>query len=173
MYTYDIKIPKERIAVLIGKKGNIRKRLSNKLNIKLSIDSNEGLVILDGEDSFNLLIAENVIKAIARGFNPDLAELLLDEEYGLEIIELTEFSGKSKNKLIRLRSRCIGTNGKARMMLESLTNTHISVYGKTTTIIGPVYDVLLAKHAVEKLLRGSPHGNVYKYIDSQKKSQYL
>ena len=68
MYTYDIKIPKERIAVLIGKKGNIRKRLSNKLNIKLSIDSNEGLVILDGEDSFNLLIAENVIKAIARGF---------------------------------------------------------------------------------------------------------
>jgi len=164
MYTYDIKIPKERIAVLIGKKGDIKRRLANKLKIKLSIDSNEGLVILDGEDSFNLLIAENVIKAIARGFNPDLAELLLDEDYGLEIIDLTEFSGKSKDKLIRLRSRCIGTEGKARIMLEYLTHTHISVYGKTVSIIGKIEDLFIARESIEGLLRGSKHSNVYARI---------
>ena len=59
------------------------------------------------------------------------------------------------------------------MMLESLTDSHISIYGKTVAIIGGVTDVIVAKQAIEKLLKGSPHGNVYRFISLQRKSQSL
>ncbi len=85
---------------------------------------------------------------------------------------MSAFSRKSEKNLIRIRARLIGKEGKARMMLETLTNTHISIHGKTAAIIGEVYDVLLAKHAVERLLQGAPHGNVYKYIESQKRAAH-
>lgn len=170
MYSYEIKVPKERIAVLIGKKGSIKKRLMNKLKIELSIDSREGFVVLKGDDSLNLLIAQDIVKAIARGFNPDLAELLMDDDFCLEIVDVTDYSGKSRKKLIRLKSRCIGANGKARETLEDLTNTHISVYGKTVSILGKTEDVGIAKKAVEGLLRGSKHGNVYARIRKLKET---
>ena len=36
------------------------------------------------------------------------------------------------------------------------------------SIIGPTENVFLAKRAVEKLLQGTPHGNLYKWIELQK-----
>ena len=172
IYSAELRIPKERVAILIGKKGSTKRSIEKKSKTKITV-SKEGDVIIYSPDNINNYTTSNVVRAIGRGFNPDIALLLLDENNTLEIIPMNEFTRKTKKDMIRVKARLIGRQGKARMMLEILTNTHISVYGKTTAIIGQVYDVLLAKHAVEKLFQGSPHGNVYKYIDSQKKSQYL
>ena len=38
----------------------------------MKIDSEDGIVDLLGDDSLNLLIAQSVVKAIGRGFNPDI-----------------------------------------------------------------------------------------------------
>ena len=54
-----------------------------------------------------------------------------------------------------------------------MTNTYISVYGKTIGIIGSLEDVYLAKRALDKLVNGSPHGNVYKWIDREKQREEL
>lgn len=167
MYSYELKIPKERVSVLIGTRGRNKKYIEGILKIKININS-EGDVILRGEDSLKLKIGEDIIKAIGRGFNPDLAKLLLDEEYILDVIDITDFSGKSKDKLIRLRGRCIGTGGKSRKVIERLTKTKVSIYGKTISIIGEVEGVERARDAFEKLLRGSKHGNIYSYLEKFK-----
>jgi ribosomal RNA assembly protein len=172
IYATELRVPKERVAVVIGKKGEAKKYLEAKTSTRIRV-SKEGDVTISSSDNMNNYLASLVIKAIGRGFNPEIALLLLNEQNSMEIISMSEFSRKSEKNLIRIRARLIGKEGKARMMLETLTNTHISVYGKTASIIGAVYDVLLAKHAVERLLQGAPHGNVYKYIESQKKAQAL
>ena len=83
MYEEEIKVPKERIAILIGKKGELKRELEKITKTKIYIDSNNNLVTLKAEDSINLFNALPIIKAIARGFNPDIAELLNEEDYTL------------------------------------------------------------------------------------------
>ena len=163
----ELKIPRERVAILIGKKGADKKKLEKKTNTKINVGK-EGDVEVSAEDNFDVFLTCNIIKAIARGFNPDIALTLLDEENCLEIINIIEEIGKSKKKLIRMKSRVIGTKGKAKHLIEKITNTNISIYGKTIAIIGRIDYVLIAKQAVLKLLQGSRHGNVYKFIEFQK-----
>lgn len=160
---YELRIPKDRIAVLIGIKGEVKRRLEKLTGCWIKVNSKEGDVVIDGEDSIRAFVLVSVVKAIGRGFNPEVAEELLnDEEYSLEIIEMKGYSGKSKNKEQRLKGRVIGEKGKARQYLEELTDTKICVYGKTIAVIGEIEKVSIAKRAIEDLLRGSPHGPTYK-----------
>jgi len=171
MFSYEIKIPKDRVAVLIGKKGEIKRRIERSTKTKLTIDSKEGNVTINGEDSFSAYNTQIIIKAIGRGFNPDIALLLKRDAYALEIIDITEIVGKSKKKMHRVKARLIGTEGKAWKTIERLTGCFLSVYGKTVGIVGSPEGVALARQAVEDLLGGSPHGNVYKYLQEQKKKR--
>lgn len=168
-FQYELKIPHERIAVLVGKKGEIKRRIEKSLNLKLKIDSKEGDVIISGEDSLNLATAQNIVKAIARGFSPEAALLLLDENYVFETIDITDYSGKSKKKLVRLRGRAIGMDGKSRMNIEALTDTHAIIHGKNLAIIGDYGHVELARKAFESLLAGSRHSTVYAWLEKQVK----
>lgn len=165
-YAYDLKIPKDRIAVLIGKKGKVKKNLEEQTLTKITIDSKEGTVHLEGNNPIKLFSLREIIRAISRGFNPEIALLLLKQDYILEIISLKDFL-KTKKSIERLKGRVIGERGKARNTIEKLTDTHISIYGKTISIIGFYNGVYLAKRAVEQLLRGSPHSNVYKWLEQR------
>ncbi|MEK6826272.1 MAG: RNA-processing protein, partial [Nanoarchaeota archaeon] len=88
-------------------------------------------------------------------------------ENNIEIINIKDFAGKSEKKLVRIKARLIGTKGKARRVIENMTNTEIVIYGKTISIIGKVENVDVAKRGTEILLRGAPHGNAYKYIERE------
>jgi len=166
-YLYDTKIPKERIAVLIGKEGITKKHIESSTNIKIKIDSKEGDVFLEGEDALGLYSAREVVKAIGRGFNPEIALLLLKPDYMFEMINMLDYI-KSKNSMIRLKGRVIGAEGRSRKTIEELTETYISVYGKTIGIIGFSENVAIAKKAVESLLSGSPHSSVYKWLEKRR-----
>ncbi|MCA9477638.1 MAG: RNA-processing protein [Nanoarchaeota archaeon] len=168
-YTYELKIPKERIAVLIGKDGQIKTELEEQTKISIHIDSQEGDVVLKGTDSVNLYLLKDVIKAVGRGFNPEVATRLLKQDYVLELIQMSDFV-KSKDSMIRLKGRVIGKGGKARETIEELTNCSISVYGKTISIIGFCDDVPICKRAVESLLTGSPHSSIYKWLEKNRKA---
>ncbi len=167
----EIKIPKERIAVLIGEKGETKRKIQRLTNTKIQINSKEGDVSIESEDSLNVLIVKNIIKCIGRGFNPEIALELLKENFTMDIINILDFAGKSRNSEERLRSRIIGTRGKAKRTFENMTNTNISVYGKTITIIGIQEDVYLAKRGIEIILNGAPHSHAYRWIEKQKKSE--
>ncbi len=164
----ELKIPKERIPILIGKQGKIKQKIEEETSTKLQIDSEEGDVIISGEDGLKVLLAKKIIQAIARGFNPKIAFNLLEENTYLELVNITEYSKKSQKALFRIRSRAIGTEGRARKNIEKMTNCNISIYGKTVAIIGKSEDINIAKKAMEQLILGSPHSNVYYFIERQK-----
>lgn len=168
-YSYELKIPKERVAVLIGKGGEVKKEVESNTNTKLNVDSLEGDVFISGEDALGLYTARELIMAIGRGFNPEIAKLLLKQDYVFELVELSGFTGKSKNTLLRLKGRVIGREGKSRKLIEDLSECYISVYGKSIGIIGTAESVAMAKRAIEALLRGSTHANVYKWLETKRR----
>lgn len=168
-YSYGIKIPRERVAVLIGKKGEIKREIEQATKTRLVIDSDEGDVMIKGKDSIGMMSAKDIVVAIGRGFNPDVAMLLLKQDYCFELINITDYAGKSRNTMERLKGRIIGSEGKSRRAIETLTETSISVYGKTAGIIGEIANVDLARRAVERLLEGSQHAGVYKWLEGKRK----
>ena len=163
-HQYEVKVPKERIAVIIGEKGEKKRELEEVLGVKIYVDSEEGDVVLTGKDAIALFTAREVIKAIARGFNPDIARQLLKTEYILEIINIADYA-KSKDQMIRLKGRVIGENGKSRATIEELAEVSTVVYGKTISIIGETDNVGAAKRAIDALLNGAPHSTVFRLLE--------
>lgn len=161
-----LKVPKERMAVLIGTNGETKEKIEEKTDTKLHV-SKEGEVTIKGE-SLNAWIARLIVKAIGRGFSPEKAMLLLQEDYGFELVELNEWAKTDKAQQ-RLKGRVIGEKGRSKENIERLTETYISVYGKTIGIIGEVKKMLVAKKAVEMLLSGSMHVTVFKMLENERK----
>ena len=168
-YAYEIKIPKDRIAALIGKGGEMKKKIETDTNISLFIDSKEGDVRISGKDSLGLFTAREIIKAIARGFSPETALKILKSDYALEVLNIADYIGKSKKTAMRLKARLIGTEGKTRRYIEDTTETNICIYGKTVGIIGEVEHMMLARRAIENLLAGATHSSVYQWLERKKK----
>ena len=159
-----VKIPQERIPVLIGKEGAVKKELERKTATKITIRED---VEIEGE-AFDALTAANVVKAIARGFSPESAFLLLDKEYDLNIITL---SGETDKTVKRLMGRVIGTEGKTRRKIEDMCGARISIYGKTISIIARLDQIEAANKCIETLLKGKTHGYAYKVMDDIRKSR--
>ena len=161
-----IRVPLDRVAAIIGKKGETKKHLEESLHVSLEVDSQSGEVTVrstsvEEGDPFR---AVNVVEAVGRGFSPQRALRLLDPETSLEILDLRDFAGKSDNSLERIKGRIIGLNGKSRRVIEELTKCYVSVYGRTVAIIGEVTEAKLAKEAIEMLASGSRHRSVYNML---------
>ena len=163
-----IRIPADRIGVLIGSGGRIKKRVEATFQVDLLIDGETGNVEIktrpDQTDVSVLFVAKNLIQAIGRGFSPKNAFSLMNEDYDIIIIDLEDYVGNNKNAQNRVKGRIIGKEGKSRAMIEELTECLVSVYGGTVGIIGP-YEVLgVAKEAVEMLINGSFHKTVWNHL---------
>lgn len=163
-----IKIPLERVGVLIGPKGRVKRRIEGAFGVTLRIDSESGSVEVilspEAEDVTAIFTVRNIVRAIGRGFNPRRAERLADEDFDLLLINLTDYVGRSRNALARVKGRIIGKNGRSRALLEELTETMISVYGHTVAIIGRVENLNVAKEAVLMLVRGAFHKTVWNFL---------
>jgi len=138
-----VRIPEDRIGVLIGKSGKIKSKIEKTCSVKLEIDSENGEVKVFSDivdEKFQTFKALEIIAAIGRGFSPEKAVRLLKGENTLHVINLREFGAKSSEQMERLKGRIIGNGGKARVNMENLSNADITVYGKTVSVIGePVY----------------------------------
>ena len=167
-FSDELKIPEERVAILVGKEGETKKQIEEQTECKLDISA-DGDVIIFGSDGLKLHTAHEIVKAVARGFNPKIALFLLKTDYTFELIELKDIVGKNKNQMLRLKGRIIGHKGKAREELERLTNTNISVYGKTVGLIGEITEVALAKQALGMIIDGAMHRTVYRFLEKKKK----
>ena len=169
-----LKIPRERVGVLIGPEGKTKKHVEEKLKVELQIDSQAGDVIVTmaekADDPSMLFKAKDLITAIGRGFSPEHAfRLVRDEEAMLDLIDLRSVFGKSDADIKRVQGRIIGTNGKTRRIIEELTGTNVSVYGHTVGIIGTVEQVQIAREAIEMLVKGSMHGTVYRFLQRKRR----
>ncbi len=163
-----IRIPQDRVGVLIGPEGKIKERIEKTFGVTLLIESDSGNVEVvlgaDEPDVSLIFTVANIVKAIGRGFSPNRAMMLGNEDFDLAIIDLEEVVGTSRNAQDRIKGRIIGKEGKSRALIEELTETSISVYGSTVAIVGNVEALPAAKEAVMMLIRGSFHKTVYNYL---------
>jgi ribosomal RNA assembly protein len=169
-----IKIPGDRIGALVGPDGSVKSVIERKLSVSLEVDSEDGTVQVTlpstVEDPTVLFRAKEVVTAIGRGFAPDHAfRLLDDDEIVFDVIDLREIVGRSPSDLKRLKGRVIGKEGKTRKIIEELSEANISVYGHTISIIGYPEQSTIAREAVSMLIRGSLHGTVYRFLHKKRR----
>ena len=165
-----VRIPKERIGVLIGAEGKVKRKLEKLAGVLIEVDGETGEVGIEGgENTANFYDAVNVVKAIGRGFSPENAFALLGEEMLLEVIKVSDVVGGSEKAIQTKKARVIGTGGKAREAIENATGAKISVLGKTISIIGDHESVGLARKGVEMLLAGATHKKAMDFVNRERK----
>ena len=167
-----LKIHQNRIGALIGNKGDVKKSIEKATETILDIDSEDGTVYITPQenmsDPLGVWNANHIVKAVARGFNPEVALKLVDDDIYLEVIKLPLYIGKSKNALSRYKGRIIGQNGKTREIIMDMAEVQMAIYGKTVSLIGEMDNLMIAKEAIEMILKGSRHKSVYSFLERKK-----
>ena len=173
------RVPKDRIAVIIGAKGVTAKAIRRAAGCKeFNIDSDSGdIEVLWGEvgsyDPVKAMKLPDVVKAIGRGMAPNAAVTLLEDNHFFELVDLRDFVGKRSNQQRRIRARIIGREGKIRKLIENLTQTQISIYNSTVVLVGEEGGLYSARHAIEMLAGGSEHGSVISFLERDRKRARL
>jgi len=171
-----VKIPKERVGVLVGPDGKIKHKIEKTFMVELEIESESGGVTImlseKAQDPSLLFKAKDTVTAIGRGFSPEHAfRLLRNDDDIFDLIDLRLVFGRSESDLKRVKGRIIGANGKTRRLIEELTGASVVVYGHTIGFIGTFERVDIARNAVQMLIDGSQHNTVYKYLQ-RKRSEF-
>lgn len=166
-----IRVPQDRLGAIIGPQGEVKKLIEKLSSANIHIDSENGTVeVIVGDDPAKSIRAPEIIQAIARGFSPEKAMTLFDDELMmLEILDISNATNTPK-ELIRLKGRIIGKNGKTREIMESMIGVKISVYGKTVSILGKPEQIQIIRTAIEMLMSGATHGQVYSFLDKKKQA---
>ncbi len=167
-----VKVPRDRVGVLIGPKGETKRGIEKALGVNLLVDSEAGEIQVDdrkAEDPLAGMKAENVVRAIGRGFAPKHAYRLFSDDVYLSLIDIHDFVGKQKEHLRRVTARIVGTGGKTRRHIEELTGVHISIYGHTVGVIGELESMEVAREAIEMLLSGSEHAAAYRFLENKRR----
>ncbi len=169
-----VRIPKERVGVLVGPEGKVKRDVEERLQVKLDIESEGGGVEITlnekATDPSLLLRAKDVVTAIGRGFAPDQAfRLIRSEENAFDFIDLRIIFGRSDSDIRRVKSRIIGMNGKTRRTIEELTEADVVVYGHTVGFIGTFEQIETARSAVQMIIQGSEHHTVYNFLQKKRR----
>jgi ribosomal RNA assembly protein len=167
-----VRIPKERVGILIGPEGKVKQYIESRLTVKLNID-NEGSVTITlsetATDPSLLLRAKDIVTAIGRGFPPETAfRLIRNEDDIFDIVDLRLIFGRSESDIKRIKGRIIGADGKTRKLIEELTEADVVVYGHTIGIIGSFEQADSARNAVQMIIDGCQHHTVYKYLQRKR-----
>lgn len=168
-----LRVPGERIGVLIGRKGVVVERIKQECKVNVEIESETGNVIVE-YDSRSLLEgnpfkALEIISAVARGFSPEKAFKLLHEDVVFQLLDMRDYVGNSQSSMNRLRGRIIGERGKSRRTIEELSGADVSVYGHTVGFIGIFEAIKVAVEAILLLLKGSSHKSVYAMLQNYRR----
>jgi len=161
-----VRIPVERIHIIIGKNGKTKEEIEKKANVKLDINA-DGEVEISGEAT-DIFFAKDIIKAIGRGFEPKHALKILNEGYNFFLFNLKDHF-TSDNAIKRVKGRIIGEDGKVKAEIENATESYVSVFGNTVGIISKFDSMEYAKEAIQKIMDGSPHIAIFNYLAKVRK----
>jgi len=167
-----VRIPKERVGILIGPEGKVKQYIEEKLQVKLDVDSDGNATIVLSEkatDPSLLLKAKDVVTAIGRGFTPEVTfRLIRNEDEIFDLIDLRVIFGRSESDIKRIKGRIIGAEGKTRKLIEELSEADVVVYGHTVGLIGSFEQVDTAHNAVQMIIEGCQHHTVYNYLQKKR-----
>ncbi|MFC7201182.1 KH domain-containing protein [Halospeciosus flavus] len=167
--TQHVKIPQDRIGVLIGEGGETLRRIEREAEVRLDVDSENGAVAVEKTgDPLRGMKGPDIVRAIGRGFDPDVALSLLDDDMRMFDLVDIDRAARNDNDLRRKKGRLIGENGRTRELVEELTGADVVIYGSTFGIVGDPKQVEIARSAAEMLLDGAPHGSVYSFLERKR-----
>ena len=163
-----VKIPQDRIGVLIGEGGETMREIEAEAEVRLDIDSENGSVAVDtvGDPVLGLK-APDIVRAIGRGFAPEAALRLLEDDMIMFDVVDIDAAARNTNDMKRKKGRLIGEGGRTRELMEELSGADVVIYGSTLGIIGAPQQVDVVRTAAEMLLDGAPHGAVYSYLEDK------
>ncbi|WP_436908146.1 KH domain-containing protein [Halosimplex marinum] len=163
-----VKIPQDRIGVLIGEGGATLREIEDRAEVRLDVDSETGQVKIEQTgDPLTALKGPDIVKAIGRGFAPEEAMRLLDDEMMMfDIIDI-DAAARNRNDLQRHKGRLIGEDGRTRELMEELSGASVVIYGSTMGIIGGPEQVDTVREAAEMIIDGAPHGTVYSFLEEK------
>jgi ribosomal RNA assembly protein len=165
----ELKVPDDRVGALIGREGEIKKRIEESTGCRIRINSRTGVVTIECSNSIDFLRVQDVVKAIGYGFNPEVALKLLSSDFMiLEVIDLTDFVS-SPNAIQRIKGRIIGKEGKMRKAIEDMLGVNVSVYAKTVSIIGDLENVASARETIVMLIEGAQHSTVQRFLERKRR----
>jgi ribosomal RNA assembly protein len=170
-----VKIPRDRIGVIIGKNGKVKGQIEDKCNVLIEIDSKTGDAIISSQSEpmstrMEPFKAVEVITAISKGFSPSRAYRLIEgDEDTFQLIDLRDYAGKSSNSMERIKGRIIGEEGKSRRTIEDLSGAYVSVYGHSVGLIGKSDQIKIASDAVTMLSKGKSHKSVYTMLQEARR----
>jgi len=164
-----VKVPDDRIGVLIGRGGETMREIEERAEVRLDIDSESGRVEIEkvGDPVLGLK-GPDIVKAIGRGFAPENALRLLEDDMMMFDIVDIESASRNKNDLRRQKGRLIGEGGRTRELMEELSGADVAIYGSTLAVIGGPRQVETVREAAEMLLDGAPHGTVYSFLEDKR-----
>jgi len=145
------------------------REIEKRAEVRLDIDSESGNVRIETVgDPVTALKGPDIVKAIGRGFAPEDALALLDDEMMMfDVIDI-DAAARNKNDLRRQKGRLIGEDGRTRELMEELTGASVAIYGSTLGVIGGPQQVEAVREAAEMLLDGAPHGSVYSFLERRR-----
>ncbi len=158
-----VNIPEERLLKL-KRVRNVESTLKEFLDVKITIGDD---ILIEG-NSLQVLRAKEIIKAYGRGFTFNQSLDLLDDEYYLDVMNISDFIGKSKDRQVVMKGRLIGADGVTKKMIEKDCEVKLSIYGKTICIIGKPKNIKFARIAIEMILSGSKHNSVYRFLQENR-----
>jgi ribosomal RNA assembly protein len=164
-----VKVPDDRIGVLIGAGGETMREIEERAEVRLDIDSESGKVSIEKVgDPIKGLKGPDIVKAIGRGFAPeDALRLLEDDMMMFDVVDI-DAASRNKNDLRRHKGRLIGEGGRTRELMQELTGASVTIYGSTLGIIGGPQQVEAVREAAEMILDGAPHGSVYSFLERKR-----
>jgi len=136
--------------------------IENRVKVKISFG--KGRISVRGNE-LNEFLVEQIVQAIDFGFCVDDALLLLGEEFVLEFVDV---KGNTRRKNLKdVRSRIIGTDGRARRTIEKLTGAEIVISDNKVGVIVDADHLSATIQGLEGLIGGSKHGNVFGFLERQ------
>lgn len=152
---------------------NIRKvkkavpRIEKRTKVKISFGSG-GRVFLKGSE-LEEFVVEKIVEAVDFGFDLEDAFLLLREDFVLKFIDIKSFTRRKNLKDVR--SRVIGKRGKAIKTIEELSGCVMVVHDNCVGVIVDSLHLEAVVQAIQLLIQGAKHGNVFAYLERQNKEK--
>jgi len=169
----------KKLARVLGKHKENIQEIERALKVNITIRKDGNITIKskekDKEEALDEYLVSKILEALALGFEVDSALFLKDEEYVLKVIDLKVYATGSR--LQTVIGRIIGKQGKSKKVLQSLSHCQIAISEHNVGLIGRAENVEVASEAIEKLIRGAPHSNVFKFLERSqtylKKQEFL
>lgn len=162
-------VPRNRLNAFQKNGCALLKEVGARGGVECRVDE-EGNIEIEGEGGSEW-IAEQVLRALALGFEPKHAFRLFGDDYFLEVLDLELLLSKSEKRLTRMKARIIGSQGRVKKNIEELSGAHVAVSENRVALLGKYEDLKLAKAAINQLLEGKEISTVYAFLEKHSRGK--